>query len=154
VDSGAADHGDLTGLNDDDHLQYHTDARGDARYSLTGHTHSGVYDPAGTAAGAVSTHESTYTHSSFLTSETDPVFTAWDKSTGISITESQISDLGTYEPADATILKSAAIGVTVQGYSANTIIGDGSILSVIALTQAEYDALTPAATTLYVITDA
>jgi len=28
--------------------------------------------------------------------ETDPVFGAWDKSTGISITESQISDLGTY----------------------------------------------------------
>ena len=34
----------------------------------------------------------------YLTSftETDPVFTAWDKSTGISITESQISDLGSY----------------------------------------------------------
>jgi len=29
-------------------------------------------------------------------SESDPVFTAWDKSTGISITESQISDLGNY----------------------------------------------------------
>ena len=28
--------------------------------------------------------------------ETDPVFTAWDKSSGISITESQISDLGSY----------------------------------------------------------
>ena len=28
--------------------------------------------------------------------ETDPVFTAWDKSTGISITESQITDLGAY----------------------------------------------------------
>ena len=28
--------------------------------------------------------------------ETDPVFSAWDKSTGISITESQISDFGTY----------------------------------------------------------
>lgn len=28
--------------------------------------------------------------------ETDPVFTEWDKSTGISITESQISDMGTY----------------------------------------------------------
>ena len=28
--------------------------------------------------------------------ETDPIFGAWDKSTGISITESQISDLGTY----------------------------------------------------------
>ena len=33
----------------------------------------------------------------FLTAfnETDPVFTAWDKSTGISITKSQITDLGT-----------------------------------------------------------
>ena len=40
----------------------------------------------------------------------------------ISITESQISDFGTYEPADATILKSADIGVTVQGYDANTVI--------------------------------
>lgn len=29
---GAADHGTLTGLGDDDHPQYHTDARGDARY--------------------------------------------------------------------------------------------------------------------------
>jgi hypothetical protein len=29
-------------------------------------------------------------------SETDPVFSAWDKSTGISITESQISDFGNY----------------------------------------------------------
>ncbi len=28
--------------------------------------------------------------------ETDPVFSAWDKSTGISITESQVSDLGNY----------------------------------------------------------
>ncbi|MEX2410746.1 MAG: DUF1566 domain-containing protein [Candidatus Paceibacterota bacterium] len=28
--------------------------------------------------------------------ETDPVFTAWDKSTGITITESQVSDLGYY----------------------------------------------------------
>ena len=34
---GITDHGALTGLGDDDHLQYHTDARGDARYvKLTG----------------------------------------------------------------------------------------------------------------------
>jgi hypothetical protein len=32
----------------------------------------------------------------YLTTETDPVFTAWNKSTGISITESQISDLKDY----------------------------------------------------------
>src|SRR5574343_833693 len=36
---GVTDHGALTGLGDDDHPQYHTDARGDARYSLLGHTH-------------------------------------------------------------------------------------------------------------------
>jgi len=34
--------------------------------------------------------------SGFLTSETDPVYSAWDKSTGISITESQISNLQSY----------------------------------------------------------
>jgi hypothetical protein len=34
------DHGNLIGLNDDDHPQYHTDARGDARYSQLGHTHT------------------------------------------------------------------------------------------------------------------
>lgn len=30
--SGVTDHGELTGLADDDHTQYHNDARGDARY--------------------------------------------------------------------------------------------------------------------------
>lgn len=40
---GVTDHGALTGLADDDHTQYHTDARGDARYSALGHTHS--YEP-------------------------------------------------------------------------------------------------------------
>ena len=38
--SGVTDHGDLTGLADDDHTQYHNDARGDARYSQLGHTHT------------------------------------------------------------------------------------------------------------------
>lgn len=38
--SGVTDHGALTGLSDDDHPQYHNDARGDARYSLLAHTHA------------------------------------------------------------------------------------------------------------------
>lgn len=38
--SGVTDHGALTGLADDDHTQYHNDARGDARYSQLGHTHT------------------------------------------------------------------------------------------------------------------
>ena len=53
--------------------------------------------------------------------ETDPVFTAWDKSTGISITESQISDLGTY-------LESVSISdINATGTADNTtyLRGDG-----------------------------
>jgi len=34
VDGAVTDHGALTGLSDDDHAQYHNDARGDARYQL------------------------------------------------------------------------------------------------------------------------
>ncbi len=34
--------------------------------------------------------------------ETDPVFSSWDKSTGISITESQISDLSHFTTGDET----------------------------------------------------
>lgn len=49
---GSSDHGTLSGLADDDHAQYHNDARGDARYSLLAHNHSGVYDVAGAAAAA------------------------------------------------------------------------------------------------------
>ena len=37
---GVSDHGALTGLEDDDHSQYHNDARGDSRYSQLGHTHT------------------------------------------------------------------------------------------------------------------
>ena len=40
---GVTDHGALTGLGDDDHTQYHNDTRGDARYSLLAHNHTGVY---------------------------------------------------------------------------------------------------------------
>jgi microcystin-dependent protein len=47
-------------------------------------------------------------------SESDPVFTAWDKTTGISITESQISDLGTYltTETDPVFVVSPANGIT------------------------------------------
>jgi trimeric autotransporter adhesin len=47
--------------------------------------------------------------------ESDPVFTVWDKSTGISITESQISDLDHFTTADETdpvYSSSVAIGIT------------------------------------------
>ena len=39
---GVTDHGALTGLGDDDHSQYLTAARGDARYPALGHTHTSL----------------------------------------------------------------------------------------------------------------
>jgi hypothetical protein len=51
--ASGGDHGALTGLTDDDHPQYHNDARGDARYSALGHTHAGVYEAVGVAAALV-----------------------------------------------------------------------------------------------------
>ncbi len=47
---GVTDHGELDGLSDDDHSQYHTDARGDARYLYRENTNAftpdGNYEPA------------------------------------------------------------------------------------------------------------
>jgi hypothetical protein len=42
--SGVADHGALTGLSDDDHNQYHTNARGDARYYARASLDTGQLD--------------------------------------------------------------------------------------------------------------
>lgn len=100
-----ADHSGLLSLDADDHLQYHTDARGDARYSLLAHDHSGVYEPAdadiqshlastsnphsvtaaqvgadaaGTAAGLIATHEAAVNpHPGYLTpTEGDAAYAA------------------------------------------------------------------------------
>lgn len=49
---GATDHGLLTGLADDDHPQYHNNARGDARYPLIAHVHAGADITSGTVAYA------------------------------------------------------------------------------------------------------
>ncbi len=48
----------------------------------------------------------------YLTEEADPVFTAWDRSTGIEITESQISDLQQYltEETDPSVPKGTDVG--------------------------------------------
>jgi len=60
--------------------------------------------------------------------ETDPVYSAWDKSTGISITESQISDFGTYLTAEtdpyAVLLAGRSGGQTIKGGT-----GEGEDLS-------------------------
>ncbi|NLL28842.1 MAG: hypothetical protein GX259_08585 [Bacteroidales bacterium] len=47
--------------------------------------------------------------------EIDPVFTAWDKSEGISITESQISDFGTYLTTETDPLFGASVASGITG---------------------------------------
>ena len=49
-----------------------------------------------------------------LDTESDPLFTAWDKSTGISITESQVNDLQPYllTESDPLFISSVASGIT------------------------------------------
>lgn len=42
---GTSDHSLLTNLEADDHTQYFNTARGDARYSLLAHNHTGTYQP-------------------------------------------------------------------------------------------------------------
>ncbi len=60
--------------------------------------------------------------------ETDPIFTAWDKTTGISITESQVSDLNHFtnsDESDPVYSQSVASGITATDTS-NWNSGQGS----------------------------
>lgn len=67
-------------------------------------------------------------------SETDPIFTAWDKSSGISITESQISDLQSYltsetDPIFSAWNKSTGISITESQISDNYWDRTGAVLN-------------------------
>lgn len=95
-----------------------------AGLATASHTHTGVYDPAGTAATAVSGHETTYDHTQLHTHTNSAALalvsgtnTGDQDLSGYSLITHNHS--GIYEPADATILKDTDIGVTVQAYDAD-----------------------------------
>jgi len=69
-------------------------------------------------------------------SESDPIFTAWNKSTGISITKSQVSDFGTYLTSYAgTTAPTGTTRANYDGYMyATRFYGDGSQLTGITAT--------------------
>ncbi len=75
--------------------------------------------PAGNLTGASGSNSMWTNDEGYLTSytETDPIFGAWDKSTGITVTESQISDLQAYltvetDPVFTAWDKSTGITIT------------------------------------------
>ena len=99
-------------------IKTETDLNGGASYTITGtsqllsvpyalhaktaaNTFSGNYNDLKDAPIYVSTFKNDAGYLIFFT-ETDPVFNAWDKSTGISITESQITDLDHFTNTDET----------------------------------------------------
>lgn len=101
-------------------IGFNSDASALALYGTAASNHN---DFAGLQGGKIAEYyhltSSEYTelkdvlNTPYIQIETDPVFTAWDKSTGISITESQISDFGTY-------LTAASTGITANSWTINS----------------------------------
>lgn len=144
---GVTDHGALSGLADDDHTQYHTDTRGDARYSLLAHNHAGTYEPSGEVAAHAALTTVAHGISAFGATLIDDADAATARTT---------LGLGTAATTAATDYATAAQGSTADSAvqsDVTGITGADAITNIVSLTQAEYDALTPVATTLYVITE-
>lgn len=111
---GITDHGLLTGRGDDDHAQYHTDARGDARYSPLGHDHDGTYTP------VEHNHDLEYsvlghTHSIFYE---EVVF--GDETDNVTINSLGIRLNGTATVFDDVRFDALSLRQTGQGVSVNT----------------------------------
>lgn len=130
--SGVTTHDQLDGLADDDHTQYHTDARGDARYYQKSEVDTALSGKADTShnhdtdyAALGHNHDSRY----YTETEVDNLLSAKSDSTH--------DHAGTYEPADSTILKDADIGSTVAAEShthAGTDITPGNLHAEYTLT--------------------
>ncbi len=101
--SGVTDHGLLSGLGDDDHVQYHNDTRGDARYytktqvdALTWDASdivSGTFDNARIAASNVTQHVGAIDHDSLLNFVADEHID-WTVDQGATNIESNNIDVG------------------------------------------------------------
>jgi len=108
------DHGGLTGLGDDDHLQYHTDARGDARY-YTKSEYIDESDGVSDAGKPISLNDVGEVDATMIPSGVggSDSFVTWDCTTGGSGT-SPVADNAT-----DTIQLFSGTGVTVTGDSSS-----------------------------------
>lgn len=90
--TGVNDHGDLTGLADDDHVQYHNDTRGDARYFTQAQVTTALAgkEATGVAASLVTAHEAAVDpHPQYLTAAEGNA--AYDPSGAASIVQGNLT---------------------------------------------------------------
>jgi len=117
---GGVDHDSLSGYVANEHIDWTADQGATNLHAGNIPDLSATYE----AAGAVSTHESAYNHATFITSASVTYETlSANGDVGTSASQVAAGDhnhSGIYEPADATILKDADIGTTVQSYDADT----------------------------------
>lgn len=131
---GVSNHSALTGLSNDDHHQYFNATRGDARYSQTTHTHTGVYQPAssiltGTTASFTTTQESTIATlpttyqplNAVLTGTTASYTTAKDAKLNALDTNVQLRDRSTHTGTQAN----TTITTTGKGVVGKSTTGSG-----------------------------
>jgi hypothetical protein len=121
ADFETLDHDLLAGLTDDDHTQYHNDTRGDARYYTQTQLDNGQLDTRYYTESEVNSLISGHIESTDVTYEN--LAANGDVGTGADqVAQGDHLHTGVYEPADATILKDADIGVTVMAYSASNAL--------------------------------
>ncbi len=118
---GVTDHGALTGLSDDDHTQYHNDARGDARYYTKGATD-------GLLAGKANT---SHTHAigdlpvaSSGTSNTTQVVRADDSR--LSNSRTPTAHASTHATAGSDPIAPADIGAATAGHTHTNAVASGA----------------------------
>lgn len=120
---GVTDHGSLTGLSDDDHPQYLTDARGDALYSLLNHTHSAVTTSVSGFMSAADKTKLDGISSGATVNSSDATLLNRANHTGTQA-QSTVTDLTTDLAAKQVTLVS---GTNIKTINGNSILGSGNI---------------------------
>jgi uncharacterized protein (TIGR02145 family) len=116
------------------YIKTETDPAGSANYTITG------------TSQLLSVPYALHAKTAETVTEADPLFTSWDKSTGISITESQVSNLGSYIEVETDPLYSGseAANITATDIAnlsnlSGTNTGDQDISGIDENTQAIQD---------------
>ena len=131
--TAVSDHGALTGLADDDHPQYHTDARGDARYSPLGHEHTiaaasettqGIVELATIAETTTGTDKTRAVTPAGVKALADTKAAASHKHAVTDLTATGTRDATTYLRGDNTWATPAGGGVLVPDSAVSLLLAD------------------------------